>query len=439
MSILTVTSLNEKIKATLEATFMHIMVEGEVGSVTYHSSGHLYFSLKDEYSTIKCVMWKSNVRKLKFKLEPGEHIIVSGSIGVYSPRGEYQIISTNIEPYGKGNLALAFEQLKKKLEEKGYFDKSLKKELPKYPQTIAVVTAINSAAFADIINVATKRYPLAKIIAIDTLVQGQEASKEIAKAISYADKLNVDIILVARGGGSQEDLWAFNEEIVAQSIFNAKTPVVSAIGHEIDYLISDFVADLRAPTPSAAIEIIFPDINELLFMLDDMQSKINDLILSKITTYQERLNSINSVLNSYSPIKRLELLNQEFSALNNRLNSAMLQKIYSLNLNIEPLKQKLNSQIKNIMQKKELNLMPLKQNLQDAINLKLNSYSQKLESIQKQIIFLDPKNRIKEGFVEVIKDNKKVDICKLAPKDKVSLVSSNCKVEVEVTKKPSTF
>jgi exodeoxyribonuclease VII large subunit len=415
--ILSVTSLNEKIKATLEATFMHIMVQGEVGYATYHSSGHLYFSLKDENSTIKCVMWKSNVKKLKFKLEPGEHIIINGSIGVYTPRGEYQLIATHIEPYGKGNLALAYEQLKKKLEAKGYFDVSLKKSLPKFPKTIAVVTAIESAAFADIINVASKRYPLVKLIAIDTLVQGQEASKQIAKAIDYADSLGADIILVARGGGSQEDLWAFNEEIVADSIFRAKTPVVSAIGHEIDYLISDFVADLRAPTPSAAIEIILPDINELLFMLDDLQNKINDLITNKINSADEQLKSVSSILSSYSPLKRLELINKEFAALKQRLNSAIEQKIYSLSLNLEP----------------------LKQNLQDLINLNLNAKAQKLDALKKQFEFLDPKNRIKEGFVEVTKKGKKVDVCKLKPKDKVSLVSSNCKVEVEVIKNPSSF
>ena len=241
--MITVSELNEKIKAILEATFMHIMVEGEVASATYHSSGHLYFSIKDDKSTIKCVMWKSNVKKLKFKIESGEHIVIDGSIGVYSPRGEYQLIAVNIEPYGKGALALAYEQLKAKLEAKGYFKDEHKKPIPKFPKRVAIVTALQGAALQDMLKVARKRWQLVDIFVIDVLVQGDSAKDEISKAIEYADTLDVDVIVVSRGGGSAEDLWAFNEEIVAEAIFKANTPIVSAIGHEVDFLISDFVAD----------------------------------------------------------------------------------------------------------------------------------------------------------------------------------------------------
>ena len=266
---MTVSALNEKIKSLLEATFMHIRVEGEIASATYHGSGHLYFSIKDDRSTLRCVMWRSNAARLKFRLEKGESVIIEGSVGVYTPRGEYQLIAVNVEPYGRGSLFLAFEQLKKKLGTKGYFDKERKKAIPRYPDRIALVTSAAGAALQDMLKVARRRWPLAELFVVDTKVQGEGAEDSIARAIRYADSLEADIIVVGRGGGSTEDLWAFNEEKVADAIFVARTPVVSAVGHEVDILISDFVADMRAPTPSAAMEMILPDAAEQRRFLDE--------------------------------------------------------------------------------------------------------------------------------------------------------------------------
>ena len=254
MKLITVSALNEKIKSLLEATFMHIRLEGEIASVTYHSSGHVYFSLKDDRSSLRCVMWRSNAARLKFRLEKGAHVVIDGSVGVYTPRGEYQLIAVSVEPYGRGALAVAFEQLKKRLEAQGYFASERKKPLPRYPRRIALVTAAGGAALQDMLKVARKRWPLTELIVVDTPVQGEGAAESIARAIAYADTLGADIIVTGRGGGSVEDLWAFNEEAVAEAIFRAHTPVVSAVGHEVDTLISDFVADLRAPTPSAAMD-----------------------------------------------------------------------------------------------------------------------------------------------------------------------------------------
>ena len=202
MNCMTVSSLNTKIKSLLEATFMHILVEGEVASATYHSSGHLYFSIKDSDSSIKCVMWRSNVGKMKFRIEQGMHIVVEGSVGVYTPRGEYQFYAVTIEPYGKGALALAYEQLKEKLKEKGYFDPLHKKPIPKMIGKLAIVTAKESAALQDMLKIIQKRWPLLEVTIIDTLVQGDRAAPLIARALRYADRLGADVVVVGRGGGS---------------------------------------------------------------------------------------------------------------------------------------------------------------------------------------------------------------------------------------------
>ncbi len=408
--MISVSELNEKVKALLETTFMHVIVQGEVGSVTYHSSGHIYFNIKDDSSTIRCVMWRSSVKKLKFKLEAGEHIVVDGSLGVYAPRGEYQLMAVSIEPYGKGALAVAYEQLKAKLKSKGYFKDESKKVLPKFPKKVAVVTAKSSAACADIISVATKRWPLLELIVIDTLVQGDIAKSEIAKAIEYADTLNADVILVARGGGSAEDLWAFNEEIVADSIFKAKTPIVSAIGHEVDFLISDFVADLRAPTPSAAMERILPDKNDYLFLLDELKESYQNQVNLKLNHLSEELKNIETQLKSLSPKAKLELLSNQFKTLLEQFNSAIEFKLTTSKSQLSPLTNRLNSTITLLLQKK----------------------SQELDMIQKQLILNNPKNKIKDGFAEVVKDGKRVKLCNLKSRDKIELVNEECKVKVIV-------
>ncbi len=408
--MITVSELNEKIKAILEATFMHIMVEGEVGSVTYHSSGHLYFTIKDDKSSIKCVMWRSQVKKLKFKIEAGEHIVVDASVGVYTPRGEYQLIAVNIEPYGKGALAVAFEQLKKKLEAKGYFEKSIKKPIPKFPKKVAIVTALNGAALQDILKVAKKRWQLSEFIVVDTLVQGDMAAAQIAKAIKYADSIGADVIVVTRGGGSTEDLWAFNEEVVADAIFNAKTAVVSAVGHEVDFLISDYVADLRCPTPSAAIETILPDKNELLYTLADLEDRLNSQIKQKLLQKEQELNHTKQRLLTLSPKERLEFYLREFTTVKKSLDDIIKQKLHLLESAINPIKLNFENSINLILRKKEANL----------------------KLLQEQIELNNPKNRIKDGFAEVAKDGKRFNICQAKSRDKLKLTNEKCTIWVVV-------
>jgi len=388
MKALTVSALNEQIKSLLESTFSRILVEGEVSSFTYHSSGHLYFSLKDGNATIKCVMFRSNVARTKFRLEMGAKVVVEGSVGVYTPRGEYQLYATHIEPYGQGALALAFEQLKKKLQSKGYFEPSHKKPIPKHITSIALVTAKNSAALHDMLKIIEKRYKALNVYIIDTLVQGDMAAMQISKALKYADSLNVDVIIAGRGGGSAEDLWAFNEEIVADALFALRTPVVSAVGHEVDVVMSDFVADLRAPTPSAAIEMVLPDQNELLYMLSELQER-----------YKRRLNQI-----LYTKTQTIQSLGKEFQRLS--IGNQLLR----YEKEFEALKRQYRQTLFNQLQQSSSKLPQIKAQLMQTIEFKVTKEQQKLENISTRLLALNPKNRFKKGWAEVSKDNKVITL-----------------------------
>ena len=321
---LSVSTLNNQVKSLLEATFLHVSVEGEVSRPTYHSSGHLYFTLKDADSSISCVMFKGNTKSLKFQVEEGLSVVVHGSISVFSPRGTYQINCTSMEPSGSGALALAYEQLKAKLGAKGYFEAGRKKPLPRFVNHIALVTSGTGAALQDMLRVATKRWPLVKITLIDTLVQGEGAKFAIASNIARADALGADVIIVGRGGGSVEDLWAFNEEVVADAIFTCKTPVVSSVGHEIDYVISDFVADMRAPTPSAAMEMILPDSTEMLQRLDSMMEQSHLLFRRMLHTKEEQLEQLKRLFAKRSIDEKLSVMKSEVTLLLRQLNDKML-------------------------------------------------------------------------------------------------------------------
>jgi exodeoxyribonuclease VII large subunit len=255
--ILTVSQLTDKIKILLEGSFPDIWVEGEISNLSIPQSGHAYFTLKDEQSQIRSVLFRSSQRFLKFTLQHGMQVICRGRLGVYEPRGEYQLILEYIEPKGVGALQLAFEQLKGRLEKEGLFDLEHKKPLPLLPLRIGIITSPTGAAIRDMLRVIKRRHPKMQILIYPVPVQGAEAAPQIIEAIRYfnAEK-SIDVMVVGRGGGSLEDLWAFNEEAVARAIYSSTIPVITAVGHETDYTIADFVADLRAPTPSAAAEMV---------------------------------------------------------------------------------------------------------------------------------------------------------------------------------------
>ncbi len=377
---ISVSVLNAQIKSLLETTFIQVYVQGEISNLTYHNSGHIYFSIKDESSTLSCVMFRGNAKYLRFTLEVGMKIEIWGNITVYAPRGNYQLLCNKIEPSGKGSLALAFEQLKEKLEKKGYFNPHIKKTLPKYPKKIAIVTSSTGAAIEDMKKVASHRWAMLELVLIPTLVQGEGASSDIASSIKYADSLNCDIMIVGRGGGSIEDLWAFNEEIVADAIFKAITPIISAVGHEVDYLISDFVADIRAATPSNAMEIALPDINEHKMYLDNIyntyENKFKNIILHK----QQELSNIKELFDKNSIENKISYKNSELKILKDMLKNTFIQKIHNKQKEIELLKQGFN----------------------------LNN----------------PEQKDKKGFVQISKDNKTISLEKVKVKDTISLQTS---------------
>ena len=334
MTPVKVGELNRQIKGLLESHFTYLSVEGEISNLTVHTSGHIYFSLKDDEGSIRCVMFKGNASKLKFRLENGLKVVLDCGLTVYPPRGEYQLTVSSVSPAGKGSLALALEQLKQKLSEKGYFDPSTKKNLPKFPKNVALITSSTGAALQDMLRVAEKRWALTKFTIFNTLVQGEGAAAMIAENISVADSKKYDVIILARGGGSIEDLWAFNEEIVAEAVFAAKTPILTGIGHEIDFTIADFVADVRAPTPSAAMETLLPDKNEVSIYLDSLfeaMEKTKEAIVSNKTA---ALKHISELFCSYSPLAKLKLQEEQIiyakAALTQKIDAAISKKTADL-------------------------------------------------------------------------------------------------------------
>jgi len=290
--IYTVSQLTSSIKIVLEDSFRNIWIEGEISNFKA-VAGHFYFTLKDDKSELKCVFFKSSNEKIKFEIKDGMQVLCCGKISIYEQRGVYQLYVARMEPKGAGELQLAFEQLKEKLFKEGLFDEAHKKPIPLLPEKIGVVTSITGAAIRDILHVLNKRFSNVEVIINPVKVQGDGAKEEIASAIEEFNRLgNVDVMIVGRGGGSLEDLWAFNEEIVARAIYNSKIPVISAVGHEIDWTISDFAADMRAPTPSVAAEIVIAKKSELADRLDEIEKKITGFPIGIVKEYEQRLDEI---------------------------------------------------------------------------------------------------------------------------------------------------
>ena len=294
-TVLTVSELNATIRDLLENQLQTVWVEGEISNARVWNTGHMYFTLKDGASQIKAVMFRSAVRYLKFKPEDGLKVVARGKISVYDPKGEYQIICEHMEPKGLGSLQQAFEQLKKKLAAEGLFDQARKRPLPALPRRIGLVTSIDGAALRDIIRVLRRRYPNAHLVISPTRVQGEGAGREVAHAIRKVARIEaVDVIIVARGGGSLEDLWAFNEEVLARAIVASPVPVISGVGHETDFTIADFVADLRAPTPSAAAELVVRRKDEFFAHIDRIGERLDAAIHHRLRRMETRLHVLEA-------------------------------------------------------------------------------------------------------------------------------------------------
>lgn len=288
--VLTVSELTEQIKDILEEKFFDVWVEGEISNLRLPPSQHMYFTLKDDFSQIRAVLFRTQARTLRFAPKDGLHVICKGRVSLYEKRGDYQLILESVEPKGVGALQLAFLQLKEKLEKEGLFDPARKKPIPMVPRKIGIVTSPTGAAIRDMLNILGRRFENLHIILYPVRVQGEGASSEIAEGVGYFNKeMKVDVIIVGRGGGSLEDLWAFNEERVARAISRSKIPVISAVGHETDYTIADFVADLRAPTPSAAAELVVKERGEIENTLRYLEGRLNNLMLQTLQDYRTHL------------------------------------------------------------------------------------------------------------------------------------------------------
>ena len=329
-NVLSITQLNEYIRGRMDADplLTQVAVRGEISNYKLYPSGHHYFTLKDESSTLKCVMFKGNAMRLRFRPENGMKVIAMGKVSVFPRDGAYQLYCTAMAMDGVGDLYAAFEQLKRKLEAQGLFAQETKKPLPKYPGTIAIITSSAGAAIHDMLRILRKRYPLSKVRLLPVRVQGVEAPGEIAAAIRYANYWRLaDLLIVGRGGGSIEDLWAFNDEQVAYAIYESEIPVISAVGHEPDVTISDFVADLRAATPSNAAELAVPDQDALLQNLDAMTAAMAGSLNRQIKSAQQHLHVLSQSPALKSPAGYLQQRQKSLELLTNRLISAQNQNI----------------------------------------------------------------------------------------------------------------
>ncbi|STQ87076.1 exodeoxyribonuclease VII large subunit [Helicobacter muridarum] len=474
--IFEVSDLTIQIKALLENDFGLLAVTGEISGLVKHSSGHVYFSLKDTSSVIACTLFRSNARNYADKLKNGDKIIVKGKLSVYEPRGTYSLNIQSIYYDGEGLLKAKYDALKNELQKKNYFSKN--KPLPRFPKRVILLTSRTSAALQDMIKIAKNRFNALEFILIDTLTQGAKAKFSIAKNIQYADSLRADIIVLARGGGSIEDLWNFNEIEVLDAIFACKTLVVSAIGHEIDYLLSDYVADLRAPTPSAAMEMILPDKNALLMQMLDLENHLRHSMQSLVERKAKSLQVIYDKINIFHPLRSImrykqsilthkQILKDSLKFFLYARRQALLHcyeqlsimspsnKISSMRDELKFYQIALPNQTKGLIRHKSMILRFIqhrvtqsyrhffyKKNsqlsptmLKQCESLLLQSLLRKKEELKHLESLLDslnPSKNLKLGFAQILKDNKPTKVSSLATDDIIEIVDSSCSIRAKI-------
>ena len=395
---ITVTQLTRYIKYKIDndVHLNEVFLRGEISNFKAHSRGHFYFTLKDETSRINAIMFASNTRSLKFVPQEGMKVLVTGKVSVYEANGGYQIYVNELLEDGIGNLYIAFEQLKKKLEEEGLFKDIYKKPIPKIPKKIGVITAPTGAAIRDIISTIKRRWPLTEIYLYPALVQGEDAKEDIVRQIKRADLAGLDTLIVGRGGGSIEDLWAFNEEIVARAIFECSTPVISAVGHEVDFTIADFVADLRAPTPTGAAEMAVPQLKDIENYLHQVVIRLNNSITSHIKMDRQRLMKLTSRSIFQNPIMIYQTKELAFDHLMERLKFSLV--------NLKNIKEKEFIQIKNSY---------VLRNPYQLLEQKKNRFVPVLAKLET----LSPLLTLKRGYTITKKDDKVINSSKSLKKD----------------------
>ena len=407
---LTISDINRIIKYTIEDNeeLRSVYIKGEISNLKYHSRGHLYFSLKDETSKINAVMFNYERVLRDFNPKDGDSVLVHGRISVYEASGSYQIYVDSMELDGLGNLYVLFEKLKKKLSEEGLFDVEHKQKIKRIPRKIGVITAPTGAAVRDIISTINRRFPMTEIYLFPTLVQGESAAPNIVKMIELANTFDdIDTIILGRGGGSIEDLWAFNEEIVARAIYNSRIPIISGVGHEIDFTISDFVADKRAPTPTGAALMATPDIEEVRRYFKTSRDRINTSLDNRLLTLRQILNKFKSNYILNNPIRLYEMKEQKLDNLYDRLNNY-------INILLENNKHLLDKYKSNyilnnpkvLYETKVDKLNILKENLNKSITNIMNNNSTKINTLKLKVDLLNPNNILDKGYSIVYKDGK---------------------------------
>ncbi len=431
--VLSVSQLTKQIKENLEEEFVTVWVQGEISNFTAHGSGHFYFSLKDAGAQLSAVMFRGANSRLQFRPENGLEVIVRGRISVYEPRGGYQIVCEMMEPVGAGALQKAFEQLKAKLQKEGLFDPLKKRVLPKFPERIAIVTSPTGAAIKDMLNILNRRNRNIEIIIFPCQVQGAKAAPEITAALNLANQIGgFDVIIVGRGGGSIEDLWAFNDETLARAIASSATPVVSAVGHEIDFTIADFVADLRAPTPSAAAELVVINTDDILESLKNKNRQMLSLIEKKRTLFTQKVQQLTKRL--VDPQKYVELKTQNLDDLTYQLERAMIAHIDSNKKELLLLKEKLGSP-KSALQNFTQSLELINFRLKNATTRLIETQQKDFKRATMLLDSLSPLKVLDRGYTITKKDGVVVRVASALNKgDIIQIQFKDKQIEATVSK-----
>ncbi len=390
-----------------------VYLKGEISNLKIHSTGHLYLSLKDEYSKINAIMFSSAAKKMLFTPKDGMKVLVTGRISVYEATGNYQIYIDEMLEDGIGNLYIAFEQLKEKLKNEGLFDSAHKRKIPRIPNRVGIITAPTGAAIKDILSTIKRRYPLCETILFPSLVQGDNAKDDIVRNIELANNYELDVLIVGRGGGSIEDLWPFNEEIVARAIYNSKIPVVSAVGHEIDFTIADYVADLRAPTPTGAAEMVVPNTSDLINYLNQLKIRLNECINKKVKYNELYLDSIKNSFVIKNPLIMYENRKQKLDIMLDKINNIIAKKIDNFKVKMNYIKTNYTLNNPTVLYKDDihkLNLLVEKLELLNPLAILKRGYTVTYQNdkIIKSIKDIDTKNTLKIKFFDGFIDVKKV-------------------------------
>lgn len=431
-----ISDLNRYIKAKfdMDTHLNKVYLKGEISNFKSHTRGHLYFTLKDETSRIAAVMFMGNARSLTFTPEDGMNVLVTGRISVYEANGAYQIYVESMEVDGIGNLYLEYEKLKKQLQSEGLFDSKYKKPIPKYPKKIGIITASTGAAIRDILSTIKRRYPICETILFPSLVQGELAKDSIVKQIKKAQEYDLDVIICGRGGGSIEDLWAFNEEVVARAIFASKIPIISAVGHEVDFTIADFVADLRAPTPTGAAEMAVPNLVDINNMLEQYKIRANKGMTKIIEFNNKKLDNIKNSFILKNPLSIYEVKEQKLDSLIDKVNQLINSKLDTMKVKYQYL---ISSNILKdpigVYLKKNDKIELLKNNANNVINNLIKEKAHQYGIIVNSLELLNPLNILSKGYSVVYQnDNIVNDINKVKINDILDIRMTNGVVKTKV-------